>query len=41
MDALLFGGASMLLFTIYPYTPIESSFEDAGSIKDMMLCSKL
>ena len=33
--------ASMLLFTAYPYTPIKSSFEDAGSVEDMMLCSKL
>ena len=31
----------MLLFTAYPYTPIKSSFEDAGSVEDMMLCSKL
>ena len=31
----------MLLFTIYPYTPIKSSFEDAGSVEDMMRCSKL
>ena len=27
----------MLLFTAYPYTPIQSSFEDAGSVEDMML----
>ena len=26
---------------IYPYTPIKSSFEDAGSVEDMMRCSKL
>ena len=31
----------MLLFTAYPYTPIKSSFKDAGSVEDMMLCSKL
>ena len=31
----------MLLFTAYPYTPIKSSFEDAGSVEDMLLCSKL
>ena len=31
----------MLLFTAYPYTPIKSSFEDAGSVEDMMRCSKL
>ncbi len=31
----------MLLITAYPYTPIKSSFEDAGSVEDMMLCSKL
>ena len=31
----------MLLFTAYPYTPIKSSFEDAVSVEDMMLCSKL
>ena len=36
MDVLLFG-ASMLLFTAYPYTPIKSSFEAAGSIEDMLL----
>ena len=24
-----------------PYTPIKSSFEDAGSVEDMMRCSKL
>ena len=38
---LSFSGASMLLFTAYPYTPIKSSFEDAGSVEDMMRCSKL
>mgnify|MGYP000391087395 CR=1 FL=1 len=37
---LSFSGASMLLFTAYPYTPIKSSFEDAGSVEDMMRCSK-
>ena len=26
----------MLLFTAYPYTPIKSSFEDAGSVEDMI-----
>ena len=26
---------------LYPYTPIKSSFEDAGSVEDMMRCSKL
>ena len=26
---------------IYPYTPIKSSFEDAGSVEDIMRCSKL
>ena len=31
----------MLLFTAYLYTPIKSSFEDAGSVEDMMRCSKL
>lgn len=31
----------MLLFTVYPYTPIKSSFEDAVNVEDMMLCSKL
>ncbi|WP_423406465.1 hypothetical protein ACNQFG_07330 [Faecalibacterium prausnitzii] len=31
----------MLLFTAYPYTPIKSSFEDAGSVEEMMRCSKL
>ncbi len=31
----------MLLFTAYPYTLIKSSFEDAGSVEDMMRCSKL
>ena len=31
----------MLLFTVYPYTPIKSSFEDAGNVEDMMLCSEL
>ena len=30
---LSFSGASMLLFTAYPYTPIKSSFEDAGSVE--------
>jgi len=24
----------MLLFTAYPYTPIKSSFEDAGSVEE-------
>lgn len=38
---LSFSGASMLLFTAYPCTPIKSSFEDAGSVEDMMRCSKL
>ena len=31
----------MLLFTAYPYTPIKSSFEDAGSVEDMMLYTEL
>jgi len=26
---------------IYPYTPIKSSFEDAGSVEDMMLYTEL
>ena len=26
---------------LYPYTPIESSFEDAGSVEDMMLYTEL
>jgi len=30
----------MLLFTAYHYTPIKSSFEDAGSVEDMMRYSK-
>lgn len=26
---------------LYPYTPIKSSFEDAGSVEDMMLYTEL
>ena len=37
MDVLLFGGRPCFFFTAYPYTPIKSSFEDAGSIEDMLL----
>ena len=37
MDALLFGCVHASFFTAYPYTPIKSSFEDAGSIEDMLL----
>ena len=33
--------ASMLLFTAYPYTPIKSSFEDAGSVEEMMVYTEL
>ena len=31
----------MLLFTAYPYTPIKSSFEDAGSVEEMMVYTEL
>ena len=26
---------------VYPYTPIQSSFEDAGSVEEMMLYTEL
>ena len=26
---------------VYPYTPIQSSFEDAGNVEEMMLCTEL
>ena len=40
MDALLFG-ASMLLFYSLSLHPIKSSFEDAGTVEEMMLYTEL
>ena len=36
MDALLFGGVHASFLQLIP-PPIKSSFEDAGSIENMML----